>query len=74
MKTLSADYLHELGTKIFTACGAPPAEARIVAQELVQASLMGLEGACSSSTGTARRTEVPSSFTGSARRMGWMLL
>ena len=43
MKTFSAEYLRQVGEQLFTACGAPPAEAAIVANELVDASLMGLE-------------------------------
>lgn len=43
MKTFSADYLRKVGVALFTACGAPPEEAAIVAEDLVEASLMGLE-------------------------------
>lgn len=43
MKTFSADYLRRVGRDIFTACGAPTDEAGIVADELVEASLMGLD-------------------------------
>jgi len=43
MKLLTAEYLRRVGTGIFTACGAPPNEAAIVAEELVEASLMGLD-------------------------------
>lgn len=43
MKTFTADYLREIGTDIFLALGAPADEAAIVAAELVEASLMGLE-------------------------------
>lgn len=35
--------LRALGVRLFTACGAPPDEAAMVADELVEASLMGLE-------------------------------
>lgn len=41
--TFQADYLERLGEDLFTACGAPREEARIVAHELVEASLRGLE-------------------------------
>ncbi len=43
MKVLSAEYLRDVGVQIFTACGAPAGEAGIVADELVEASLMGLD-------------------------------
>ena len=43
MRLFSADYLREVGVKIFAACGAPPDEAAIVADELVETSLMGLD-------------------------------
>ena len=43
MRVLSAEYLREVGVRIFTACGAPAGEAGIVADELVEASLMGLD-------------------------------
>ena len=43
MKTFSAEYLRNIGTEIFTALGAPPDEAATVADELVEASLMGIE-------------------------------
>jgi len=39
----STDRLREVGINLFTACGAPPEEAEIVAEELVEASLMGLD-------------------------------
>ena len=42
-KVFTADYLQSLGEELFVACGAPPDEAAIVANELVDASLMGLE-------------------------------
>jgi hydroxycarboxylate dehydrogenase B len=40
---LSAQQLRRIGIELFGACGAPPAEADIVARELVDASLMGLD-------------------------------
>ena len=43
MPILSADRLRMVGVEIFTACGAPAEEAAIVADELVEASLMGLD-------------------------------
>ncbi|MDP6439669.1 MAG: Ldh family oxidoreductase [Candidatus Brocadiia bacterium] len=43
MKVFSADYLRQVGVDLFTACGAPAEEAACVADELVEASLMGLE-------------------------------
>jgi uncharacterized oxidoreductase len=43
MRTLSADDLRRIGIELFTACGAPADEAAIVAEELVEASLMGLD-------------------------------
>jgi uncharacterized oxidoreductase len=43
MRTFSADHLRRLGEELFQACGAPPSEAVVVATELVEASLMGLE-------------------------------
>jgi uncharacterized oxidoreductase len=43
MKVISSEHFRELGRKIFSACGAPPSEAAIVADELVEASLMGLD-------------------------------
>lgn len=42
-KVFPADHLRRLGEELFTACGAPAEEAAIVAGELVEASLMGLE-------------------------------
>ncbi|MEW6753845.1 MAG: Ldh family oxidoreductase [Candidatus Latescibacterota bacterium] len=38
-----AQDLQDLGVRLFAACGAPPAEAATVAEDLVEASLMGLE-------------------------------
>jgi uncharacterized oxidoreductase len=43
MHVFSTAYLHRVGVELFCACGAPPEEAAIVADELVEASLMGLE-------------------------------
>jgi hydroxycarboxylate dehydrogenase B len=43
MKVISSERLRWLGRKIFAACGALPAEAAIVTDELVEASLMGLD-------------------------------
>jgi LDH2 family malate/lactate/ureidoglycolate dehydrogenase len=43
MKVFSADYLRDVGVQLFTACGAPLEEAQIVADNLIEASLMGLE-------------------------------
>jgi uncharacterized oxidoreductase len=42
-KIFSADYLRNVGVTLFQACGASQEEASIVAEELVNASLMGLE-------------------------------
>lgn len=43
MKCFGADYLREVGIRIFKACGATADEARIVADELLEANLMGLD-------------------------------
>ncbi|MBI2844085.1 MAG: Ldh family oxidoreductase [Armatimonadetes bacterium] len=43
VNVFSAGYLREVGTRIFVGCGAPPDEAALVAEELVDASLMGLD-------------------------------
>jgi uncharacterized oxidoreductase len=43
MRHLTADYLREVGTEIFRACGASPDEANVVASELVETSLMGID-------------------------------
>ena len=43
MMVFSADYLRNLGKGLFMACGAPEDEAVVVAEELVEASLMGLD-------------------------------
>jgi len=43
MKTFSAEYLKKVSINIFIALGSPAREASIVAEELVEASLMGLE-------------------------------
>ena len=43
MKTLTAGQWRDLGTRLFAAAGAPEQDAAIVASELVDASLMGLD-------------------------------
>ncbi|MCL5103172.1 MAG: Ldh family oxidoreductase [Armatimonadetes bacterium] len=43
MIVFSAEDLRRIGVEIFTACGAPPDEAAIVADELVDSNLMGLD-------------------------------
>lgn len=43
MSVFTAEYLRKVGTDIFIGCGAPPDEAAMVAEELVDASLMGLD-------------------------------
>ncbi len=43
MKTFPADYLRQIGIQLFVAYGAPPEEAEILVENLVEASLMGLE-------------------------------
>ena len=43
MKLFSADYLRKFATDFFTACGSPPAEARLVADNLVESNLMGYD-------------------------------
>ena len=43
MKIVSSECLRRLGREIFEACGAPPLEAAIVTDELIEASLMGLD-------------------------------
>ncbi len=43
MPTFSDRELRGVGARLFGACGAPEAEARLVADELVDASLMGLD-------------------------------
>lgn len=43
MLTFSPDYLRQVGIDLFRACGAPLDDATLVANELVDASLMGLE-------------------------------
>ena len=43
MKTFTADYMRQVGVTLLCACGASPEEAAIVADELVEASLMGLD-------------------------------
>lgn len=42
-RLFSAEYLRRVGRHLFMACGAPDHEAAIVAEELVEASLMGLD-------------------------------
>ena len=42
MPIFSAEYLEGLSTRIFQRCGAPEAEAQVVAELLVKADLMGL--------------------------------
>lgn len=39
----SAEYLRDVGVRLFRAVGAPEEEAAIVVNELVEASLMGLD-------------------------------
>ncbi len=43
MKILPAEYLRRVGIAIFSACGAPPEDAAIVSDELVEASLVGVD-------------------------------
>ena len=43
LKLLSHNYLKSIGIRIFKACGASEQEAEIVASELVEASLLGLD-------------------------------
>ena len=43
MKRVSADFLREMSTKIFTKCGATIQEARVISEELVRSSLMGVD-------------------------------
>jgi uncharacterized oxidoreductase len=43
LSVYSAEHLHELGVRLFVACGAPAAEAELVAGHLVEASLMGID-------------------------------
>jgi len=43
MKVFSADRLREFGTEFIAACGAPPAEALVVADHLVESNLMGYD-------------------------------
>ncbi|MBI2842028.1 MAG: Ldh family oxidoreductase [Armatimonadetes bacterium] len=42
-RIFTAEYLRDLGTAIFEACGAPQEEAAIVADELVEADIMGFD-------------------------------
>jgi hydroxycarboxylate dehydrogenase B len=43
MKLFSADYLRKFVADFFTACGSPPAEALLVAENLVESNLMGYD-------------------------------
>lgn len=43
MHLFTADFLRHVGIALFTACGAPADEAAVVAEELVEASLMGID-------------------------------
>jgi len=43
MPTFTAEELRDAGTRLFRACDAPEEDARLVAGELVEASLMGLD-------------------------------
>ena len=43
MPVFAPKYLEQLGTRIFTGCGTPAADAWLVAKALVDANLMGLE-------------------------------
>jgi len=43
MPLMTAESLREMGKKLFVACGSPEDEAALVARELVEASLMGLD-------------------------------
>ena len=43
MKNIPAEYLRKIGMDIIMGCGSPPEEAKIVADELTEASLMGLD-------------------------------
>jgi LDH2 family malate/lactate/ureidoglycolate dehydrogenase len=43
MKVFSADYLRKVGTDIFLGCGAPPQEASLVADDLVESNLLGYD-------------------------------
>ena len=43
MQLFSAEYLRALGTDLFVGCGASQEDADVVASELVEASLMGLD-------------------------------
>ena len=52
MRAFTADYLREVGTECFVACGSPPAEAGQVAEHLVESNLMGYD-----SHGIVRVTE-----------------
>lgn len=43
MKMFPADYLRSFGADLFIACGSPPEEAAIVANDLVESNLMGYD-------------------------------
>lgn len=43
MRVFSAEYLRQVGIRLFVAYGAPSVEAELVSDNLVEASLMGLE-------------------------------
>ena len=43
MKTISVERLHSICERVFTACGAAPQESRIITDELVESSLMGID-------------------------------
>jgi hydroxycarboxylate dehydrogenase B len=43
MKVFSPDYLRRVGTDIFIACGSPPPEAALVADDLVESNLLGYD-------------------------------
>jgi hydroxycarboxylate dehydrogenase B len=43
MKRFTADYLRKTVTEIFSACGSPPSEAAIVADDLVESNLLGYD-------------------------------
>src|SRR5688572_23344857 len=43
MTVFSSEFLRDLGTRLFVACGSSAGDARTVADVLVEASLMGLD-------------------------------
>jgi uncharacterized oxidoreductase len=51
MRYFQVDELHDIGQKIFTACGAPVEEAAVLIDELVASSLMGVDSHGVSSIG-----------------------